>query len=507
MFRHFVARITSWFTHLSRPYQIGSGLVVLLIVVVTIRMVTTPTSVATSPTASEVSSVHIASVASLSSDTEPLPITGKVTSISQATLLSQSSGEIAYLAHALGDYVGAGEIIARFENGSQKAAVLQAQGAYDAAQAAFAHASGSTTQNSQATSLAVLQNASAALDDAIHIRADMLFTNPRTSSPDLVITVPNSILVQSIKSARVTLESTLSSATSLSQNATPDTVARDSVTMIAAAQSTLSFLDMLIQAVNATPPNQTASAAILTSYQTALSAARSEVLGAISNMTGAKTASDTTNLAAAQASVTQAQGALDAAQALLDKTLIRSPIAGTIVSLPITMGDYITAFSQVAVISNPNALYIDAQVTPDDAKTLSVGTAARIDGDTTGVITFIAQAIDPVTSKIGVKIAITGSSAGLTDGEVVNLSLARTHSTSPSKAASASVIIPISAVKITPDSPVVFTVDDSHLLVAHPITLGSILGNRIVVLTGVTPDMTIVTDARGLAEGQEVSVK
>jgi len=43
-------------------------------------------------------------------------------------------------------------------------------------------------------------------------------------------------------------------------------------------------------------------------------------------------------------------------------------------------------------------------------------------------------------------------------------------------------------------------------LVAHPVTLGPIQGGKILLSEGVTADMEIVTDARGLQEGQEVVV-
>ena len=38
------------------------------------------------------------------------------------------------------------------------------------------------------------------------------------------------------------------------------------------------------------------------------------------------------------------------------------------------------------------------------------------------------------------------------------------------------------------------------------ITFGAILGDRVTVTSGLTPDMEIVTDARGLAEAQIVVV-
>ena len=61
----------------------------------------------------------------------------------------------------------------------------------------------------------------------------------------------------------------------------------------------------------------------------------------------------------------------------------------------------------------------------------------------------------------------------------------------------ATLSIPIAAVKVTPSGAIIFTVTTAtstsnsaatstgnYILVAHPITLGSILGDRVIILTG-----------------------
>lgn len=453
---------------------------------------------------SEAMHVMVASAASLAGTATPLPLIGTVTSLSQATVLAQASGQITALPHTLGDTVTAGTIIATFENASQQAAVLQAEGTYESAAAALARVTGSSNQNTTAATLAALQSGYAAIDDAVHIRADQLFSNPRTSSPNLVLIVPDSALVSKLEAERITLESTLSDMRTLSVTASTDTVAQTSQKAVADAQVVLAFLDDLLKAVNETPASQSMSAATLAGYQTSLSVARTEVVAVISGVTTAKSAYDANDASAAEAALKQAQGALDAAKANLEKTVVRSPISGTIVSLPISLGDSLSMNAPVAVISNPGALYVDAQVTPVDARTLLVGNRAVINGSVAGVVTFIALALDPATSKIEVKVGISGNSRDLTDGEVVSLSLTRT--THATLSTSSALTIPIVAIKILPTGPAVFTVATSSVLVEHPIQLGSILGDQVVVRSGLTPDMRIITDARGLAQGQTVIV-
>jgi hypothetical protein len=93
----------------------------------------------------------------------------------------------------------------------------------------------------------------------------------------------------------------------------------------------------------------------------------------------------------------------------------------------------------------------------------------------------------------------------LVDGDTVSVALER--STAPAVTASPSALtIPIAATKITPEGPIVFTVSSSTLS-AHPVTLGTILGNQVTVTAGLTPDLVIVTDARGLTDGETVVVE
>jgi membrane fusion protein (multidrug efflux system) len=240
---------------------------------------------------------------------------------------------------------------------------------------------------------------------------------------------------------------------------------------------------------------------------TALATARASVSGLLTALSAAEQSYRTgsvTTTASTDANVETALGGLQAAQANLEKTIIRSPISGVIVSLPVTQGDFITTGNEVAEVSNPSALEVDTYVTTDDAKTLAVNAPVMLDGDVAGVITSIAPTLDPTTNEIEVKIGITGDASTLTDGETVSVSLART--VTPSVSASSQLLVPIDAVKINPDGAVVLTVTASSTIAYVPVTLGTILGQQVVILGGLTASTTIVTDARGLSLGDAVVV-
>lgn len=531
----FLNAIWARIARMPKRYSVGGAAVLVVLAIIGFHYATRGSSATDAP--SNISHVRISSVADMSSQTGPLPVTGKVSSVDEATILAQTAGEVTTLNRSLGDHVAAGEVIASFENSSQRAAVLQAQGSYDAAQAALGKLTGSTAQNSTITSQqaasaaqaaqvsanASLQSAYAAMDDAVHVRGDAMFSNARTNTPVFYLTIPDSQLATNLVNERAQLEGVLSKAGGIANNAPSVDVDTRISGMVADAQQTLNFISDLVTAANEAQPNLNVSATTIAADQTSLATARTEVVGAISSLTTAKTSYDSaqsgaataansagagtnSDVAAAQANVKQALGSLDAAQANLEKTIVRSPISGTIVSLPITQGDYVSSFSQVAVVSNPGALQVLSYVTPDDAKTLAVGGKADVEGGAAGTVVSIAPAIDPTTGKIQVKIGVTGGESALTDGELVTVTLARAAgSNTETAAAQKPITIPIVAAKVTPTGPIVFTVENG-VLVAHAVTFGQVLGDQVTVVSGLTPDMVIVTDARGLSEGQSVIV-
>ena len=67
-------------------------------------------------------------------------------------------------------------------------------------------------------------------------------------------------------------------------------------------------------------------------------------------------------------------------------------------------------------------------------------------------------------------------------------------------------LLPLASVKLRAGDRIVFSVGEDSRLVAHQIEVGDVRGNRIEVLTQLPSDLRIVSDARGLAEGEQVAV-
>ncbi|KKS72081.1 MAG: RND family efflux transporter, MFP subunit [Candidatus Magasanikbacteria bacterium GW2011_GWE2_42_7] len=71
--------------------------------------------------------------------------------------------------------------------------------------------------------------------------------------------------------------------------------------------------------------------------------------------------------------------------------------------------------------------------------------------------------------------------------------------------ASAALLVPLSAVKITAQSHSVFVVEDGHT-VSVSIETGNLIGDKIEILSGIDGYDAIVSSVRGIEEGDAVSI-
>jgi RND family efflux transporter MFP subunit len=455
--------------------------------------------------------VAVASVSSLSPNNAPLSVIGTVSSEDDATILAQSAGQIVSLDKQLGDRVSAGDVIATLDNSSQQAAVLQAQGAYASAQAALA--TDEVTLGNASTSLANTQSqqATAVQNAEITLLNSSIAAIPGPNNDSITATISGTYTGTQQGAYNLSLYSTgdgLDFQTQGLESANGDV--RNQPVPLGSKGLYIQFSSTDVSPSDTWTiniPNTDASAYVTNSnaYQAALQTSNSQISTAQSAVASAQAA-----LQQAQANEEEQLGALNVAKAALQKTIIQSPISGTIIDLPVNNGDDLSASEEVAEVSNPNALKVVAYITPDDAQTLSVGNKAAINQTINGVITSIAQDIDPKTGAIEVEVGLPDNASGLTDGDSVTVDMDRAASLPSTEISTttAGTIIPIVALKITPTGPVVFSVDKTtKSLVSHPVQIGSILGANIVVLSGLSPDMVIVTDARGLTSGEKVSIK
>ena len=492
---------------------------------------------------SDIRQVSVMSIRDLSLNNDPLPLLGEVQSQSSATIYSQTSGEVIGLYKKLGDFVYVDQVIAEINNWSQRSAVTQAKANVEVAQASLDKIKKggrdeqlsilkTTLDNSQKTlnetkisAINVLNDTFVKIDDSVRNKIDIMFRNPREDNPQVLFSVYSSQLEIDIEWGRFLIEKmldnwdveldTLSAGSDLIEKLDKASSDVDSIRI---------FLNNLALAVNDLAPNSNLSETTINTWKANISLVRTTINLAVSTLSATKSGLNNTESALeiaqlnydqaeaggrsedviiAEAQLKQAEAGLQSAYASLEKTIIRAPISGTINSLELESGDFVSAFIPVVTLANNKTLEIITYITEEDRNDIKVGSTVAIGSNWQGVIKNIAPSLDPQTKKIKVEISVADSEISLTNGQSVSLLLQRSSSEGQ---VIVDFSVPISAIKIGADRTVVYTIDRENKLVAHPVVLGSILGGKIIISEGVSVDMKIITDARGLQEGQAVEV-
>jgi multidrug efflux pump subunit AcrA (membrane-fusion protein) len=524
--REIYSRGYTWYTRLPRLYQIITVIIVVIVTAIILRAFFSR-SVPITALAPINSKVTLASVSTLSNIERDFPLVGTVTSVSEATIRSESSGRLTRVYKKLGDSVYAGGIIAEFDNSGERASLLQAEGAYEQAKAARSITrlnsgqADTSLNDTKKQAVNTIISAYATMDDAVRGKADTSFTDPKFEQVRLLLSIPDANLATSLAAKRKTIEKLLNTREEKNKiiNENSDLLI-ELTTIQNEAQIIKLYLDDLYTAYSKGIADSNFNQAAIDAGKANVQIARQSISGTIAGLVVTRTGLNASmaanqvagngspsagSIATADAQVKQALGAYDAAAARLEKTVIRSPITGTLNSLSISTGDYIGSFTQVAVVSNNGALEVLSFVTEDDAKRITVGSPVSIDTNVQGVVTRIASAIDPTTKKIEVRIGIKDVKSSLINGQSVSINITK-NKQNLAKNPNAPIVIPLSALKLTPYGANVFTLSASSTLVAVPVKEGAILGEQIQILDGLRGDENIVVDARGLKEGQTVVI-
>ena len=334
---------------------------------------------------------------------------GTVRADNNAALSFQEGGEIAHVYAAEGRAVAAGTVLADLEQGSLEANVEQATATLASAKAKLDGLQAGTrpqeiaidqaaVASAQSTLAADIVTAYAAADDAVRNQTDNLFMNSRTINPLFNVPVNDSQLANSIPSARVQIEGTLTqwyAAMNPSNVVTTTALAGIASSALTEIQS---YLNMLALAVNNALTNASLSAATLASYKADVVTSRTEVDGAVSTLVGvnaALTAAENTlilaqagatpqDIEAQQASVAQAQAALAAAQVALANATLAAPFSGTVENVTAQVGQVVAPGTPLMTLVNNGGLKVQTYVSEADVAKISVGQSAQITLDAFG---------------------------------------------------------------------------------------------------------------------------
>lgn len=537
--------LSSWYAHgLRHPRK---SLVAIAILLGSLFLTLTAGDTAEAPSSEQPSEqvVTLVSVAEASAEDRSLSLTGEVRSVSQAELRTRKSGTVTAVHARAGEYVQAGVILAEIDNAGERAAVLSAQGALAAAQAQLDRVRAGDRAEDKASTASQSESAASALlnaqdrarttysqsytlaHDAVFAQADDFFSNPYTVAPSFRVRSASYDERKTLEKERVAIGALLEKWKEKSQMPIADD---QLISRLTEAERDLGrikvFLDNISLYVSEqelsddlTSGEKAAEEGAILGARTAVDSARTAVNGARAGITSAQSAAEVTRLAEqkttagarvedvriAEAGVLQARGALQSAQAAFENSIIRTPIAGTVTTLNISRGDFVSSMVVAAIVANEKALEVELFVSENTRARIEAGQPVLVGGTHAGVITGVAPGLDPETKKARVTVGVS-SDAPLTNGSYVDVTLMNsTSSTTTRDASTDGYLIPLSAIKVLPDGLAVFTVGEDETLLAHAIQEGTITGDRMLV-RDIAPELRIVVDVRGLQEGDRVSV-
>lgn len=479
---------------LSKRKQIGIAVAVVVLLLASHSIIgyftKGPDSVDPAPT------VTLSAVSELTGTGSSASVIGNVRSVTEASILAESGGKVTSVHTSLGKTVGAGSVLAQLDNASQRASVLQAEGAYESA---LASRQGMSPADITTNARNTYTSTYASVDTILKSYVDTFYRGQGAAVTEFTISsVPFDQNYFAPKRRELQQSMDLWKAHLGNANAgdpqellnEADTVTKQVIALTSDIATAANQFNS-----NATPTQQAA----LVSARSGLASVQASIVSA-RQVNKSQTASATLG---ADASVKTALGSLRAAQATLEKTLVRAPIGGTVNFFPLHVGDYVTPLMHVATVAQNGALEIVSFVSESTRANLVAGQKVKVEDKYDAVITSISPALDPVTKQIEVHVALTGTS-DLVNGQSVHISLPGSASTT--SASSGPLLLPLTTVKLTPSARVVFSVGEDGRLMSHPVEIGNVVGDRIEVLTMLPLELRIVTDSRGLSEGTKVQV-
>ncbi len=216
------------------------------------------------------------------------------------------------------------------------------------------------------------------------------------------------------------------------------------------------------------------------------------------------------NLKAQEAVVAQAKASVAQAEAAASKTILRSPVSGSVVTLPVKLGEYVSPGQLIALVANKGNIQIKSYIASNDVENVMIGGKALVAEKYEGVISRVASGIDPMTQKVEILIEVTDENISkLVIGEFVKVQVevADPVEIISENNTNQSLFLPLRAVKLDPNQAVVFTVDAGSKIVAKVVTVGEIKGDQVEILSGIKSGDKIIASVRGLNVGDLVSVE
>ncbi len=204
----------------------------------------------------------------------------------------------------------------------------------------------------------------------------------------------------------------------------------------------------------------------------------------------------------AQQQVNSAKVALERANFLLERTKIRSPFAGRVVSRNVQIGEFANPGSQIARIVDTTNLEVRTQASASLVSALSAGDLLNItkgDEILQGTVRAIVPVGDEVSRTLEMRVSLPEGSDWFVGAAV--------RVTVPSARPRLAVTAPRDALHIRNDSIDVYRISENNKAQKIPVELGVADGDLIEIIGDIEPgDRLVIRGGERLSDGQTVDI-
>jgi HlyD family secretion protein len=477
--------------------------------------------------------VQLLSAKDFSQGLRTVSANGTVESLEQAELRSQSNGKITKVNVVVGQKVSRGQVLVTLDQASQAAALTSARGALAQAQANYNRVMSGASSEDISVAQVALDSAKSglestkrqqqvAVDNALKalLNSGLAAIEESGNNGGVTVSISGAYAGKEEGFYRISIYATGSGLRYQyngleSGNGIVDTSPQPLGTRGLYVQFSSTAVPVNESWIVNIPNTQSAGyVANNNAYQAALQGQISAVTAAENAVSAAQAALDLkksearpAEVQAAQAQILTAQGQVQAASAALENTIVRAPFSGVISAVSVKYGDLVTVGSSVASIVSQGGLQIKIFVSDLDLASINPGDQAKIGKDEIlGTVTNVAPSVSASTKTAEVNVAVNEpDKSGLTVGQNVQVYMAGKDNSHQAKE---SFVLPLQAVKITPDNKAyVYTLEEENKAKENLVEVGKVDGENVEVVGGMSVDMQILSNAYGVSEGDKVEIQ
>jgi RND family efflux transporter MFP subunit len=198
----------------------------------------------------------------------------------------------------------------------------------------------------------------------------------------------------------------------------------------------------------------------------------------------------TAGVTRAESRIAQSRASTLSARAALEFTRVRAPFDGVVLARPAQVGDLAAPGVPLYIVEQDGGRRVEVALPESLSQSVSLGqsVAVQVDGEggnVTGTVGEISPLVDAAARAFSVKVDLPPEASHLRPGMFARVSFERP--------AHAALTVPASAVTARGSLDRVFVVEDG-VAQLRLVTLGAGHGERVVVLSGVSPGEVVVTD-------------